>query len=85
MEIVQKYTLGSHEVLKLFNTLPPSIEPRHGHILEQTEMIKEILLPASLRGERASLFRRGNSRERLRRADQPETEDLLEGTREWTG
>lgn len=25
MEIVQKYTLGFHEVLKQFNTLPPSI------------------------------------------------------------
>jgi cysteinyl-tRNA synthetase len=44
MEIVQKYTLGFHEVLSLFNTLPPSIEPTAtGHILEQIEMIKEIM------------------------------------------
>jgi len=44
MEIVQKYTLGFHEVLSIFNTLPPSIEPTAtGHILEQIEMIKEIL------------------------------------------
>jgi len=44
MEIVQKYTLGFHEVLALFNTLPPSIEPTAtGHILEQIEMIKQIL------------------------------------------
>jgi len=44
MEIVQKYTLGFHEVLKLFNTLPPSIEPTAtGHICEQIEMIKEII------------------------------------------
>src|SRR5471030_2978490 len=27
MEIVQRYTLGFHEVMSLFNTLPPSIEP----------------------------------------------------------
>ena len=41
MEIVQKYTLAFHEVLSLFNTLPPSIEPTAtGHILEQIEMIK---------------------------------------------
>lgn len=44
MEIVQKYTLGFHEVLSLFNTLPPSIEPTAtGHILEQIEMIKKIM------------------------------------------
>ncbi len=44
MEIVQKYTLGFHEVLGMFNTLPPSIEPTAtGHIIEQIEMIKEIL------------------------------------------
>ncbi|HWK56655.1 MAG TPA: cysteine--tRNA ligase [Parapedobacter sp.] len=44
MEIVQKYTLGFHEVLRLFNTLPPSIEPTAtGHISEQIEMVKEII------------------------------------------
>ncbi|MET3113349.1 cysteinyl-tRNA synthetase [Pedobacter sp. CG_S7] len=44
MEIVQKYTLGFHEVLQQFNTLPPSIEPTAtGHIIEQIEMVKEII------------------------------------------
>jgi cysteinyl-tRNA synthetase len=44
MEIVQKYTLGFHEVLRKFNTLPPSIEPTAtGHIVEQIDMIQEIL------------------------------------------
>src|SRR6478736_2965905 len=44
MEIVQKYTLGFHEVMRRFNALPPSIEPTAtGHISEQIEMIKEIL------------------------------------------
>ncbi|TDO21694.1 cysteine--tRNA ligase [Pedobacter duraquae] len=44
MEIVQKYTLGFHEVLQMFNTLPPSIEPTAtGHISEQIEMVEEIL------------------------------------------
>lgn len=44
MEIVQKYTLGFHEVLRMFNTLPPSIEPTAtGHIIEQIEMIKVII------------------------------------------
>ncbi len=44
MEIVQKYTLGFHEVMSLFNTLPPSIEPTAtGHISEQIEMTKKII------------------------------------------
>jgi len=44
MEIVQKYTIGFHDVMRMFNTLPPSIEPTAtGHICEQIEMIKEII------------------------------------------
>lgn len=44
MEIVQKYTNGFHEIMRRFNTLDPSIEPRAtGHILEQIEMVEEIL------------------------------------------
>jgi cysteinyl-tRNA synthetase len=44
MEIVQKYTLGFHDVLRMFNTLPPSIEPTAtGHIIEQIGMIQEII------------------------------------------
>ncbi len=44
MEVVQKYTLGFHEVMQLFNTLPPTIEPAAtGHIIEQQEMVKQIL------------------------------------------
>ncbi|MEW6468456.1 MAG: cysteine--tRNA ligase [Bacteroidota bacterium] len=44
MEIVQKYTLGFHEVMALFNNLPPNIEPTAtGHICEQIEMTKKIM------------------------------------------
>ena len=44
MEIVQKYTIGFHDVMSLFNALPPGIEPTAtGHIIEQIEMIKQIL------------------------------------------
>lgn len=44
MEIVQKYTIGFHDVMRLLNTLPPNIEPTAtGHICEQIEMVKEIL------------------------------------------
>jgi cysteinyl-tRNA synthetase len=44
MEVVQRYTLDFHNVLKNYNFLPPSIEPTAtGHIVEQIEMIKEII------------------------------------------
>ncbi len=44
MEVVQKYTNGFHEMMHIFNTLPPSIEPRAtGHIIEQIEMVQKIL------------------------------------------
>ncbi|WP_207535441.1 cysteine--tRNA ligase [Desertivirga arenae] len=44
MEIVQRYTIGFHDVMRLFNTLPPSIEPTAtGHIAEQIEMVKQII------------------------------------------
>src|ERR1700712_3798870 len=44
MEIVQKYTVGFRDVLAIFNTLPPSIEPTAtGHIIEQIELVQEIL------------------------------------------
>ena len=44
MEVVQKYTVDFHDVLKKYNFLPPSIEPTAtGHIVEQIEMIKEII------------------------------------------
>jgi len=44
MEVVQRYTNGFHQMMKIFNSLPPSIEPRAtGHILEQIEMVQEII------------------------------------------
>lgn len=44
MEIVQKYTNGFHDTVKIFNLIPPSIEPTAtGHIIEQIEMVERIL------------------------------------------
>ena len=44
MEVVQRYTVDFHDVLKNYNFLPPSIEPTAtGHIVEQIEMVKEII------------------------------------------
>lgn len=44
MEIVQKYTVDFHEVLKKFNLLPPTIEPTAtGHIVEQIELTQDLI------------------------------------------
>jgi cysteinyl-tRNA synthetase len=44
MEVVQKYTVYFHQVLDLFNFLPPSIEPTAtGHILEQIELTEKLI------------------------------------------
>ncbi|NNK81026.1 MAG: class I tRNA ligase family protein, partial [Flavobacteriales bacterium] len=44
MEIVQRYTNGFHEVMRLFNNLSPSIEPTAtGHILEQIKLTETLM------------------------------------------
>ncbi|WP_341215510.1 cysteine--tRNA ligase [uncultured Wocania sp.] len=44
MEVVQRYTVDFHNVLRIFNFLPPSIEPTAtGHIIEQIELIETII------------------------------------------
>lgn len=44
MEVAQKYTNNFHDMMRTFNVLPPSIEPRAtGHIPEQIEMVQQIL------------------------------------------
>ena len=44
MEVAQKYTVGFHDMMRIFNTLPPNIEPRAtGHIMEQIEMVQQII------------------------------------------
>lgn len=44
MEVVQRYTIGFHDMMRIFNTEAPSIEPRAtGHIIEQIEMVQSII------------------------------------------
>ena len=44
MEIVQKYTNGFHDVMRLFNIQSPSIEPTAtGHLIEQIGMVERIV------------------------------------------
>lgn len=44
MEVVQRYTVDFHDILRDFNFLPPSVEPTAtGHIIEQIQIVKEII------------------------------------------
>jgi cysteinyl-tRNA synthetase len=89
MEIVQKYTLGFHEVLSRFNTLPPSIEPTAtGHIIEQIEMIKQILEEGYAYEVNGSVYfdvEKYSKRHDYGKLTNRKLEDLLEGTRELDG
>lgn len=89
MEIVQKYTIGFHEVLSMFNTLPPSIEPTAtGHILEQIEMIKEIISAGYAYEINGSVYfdvEKYSQSNDYGQLTNRKLEDLLEGTRELGG
>lgn len=89
MEIVQKYTLGFHEVLRAFNTLPPSIEPTAtGHILEQIEMVKEILAAGYAYEIDGTVYfdvEKYSKTHDYGVLTNRKLEDLLEGTRELSG
>jgi cysteinyl-tRNA synthetase len=44
MEVVKRYTEDFHSVMRVFNILPPSIEPAAtGHIVEQIEITKKLI------------------------------------------
>ena len=44
MEIVQKYLRGFHRITRLFNMLPPTIEPiATGHLIEQIDMVRTLI------------------------------------------
>jgi len=44
MEVVQKYSNGFHDMMRIFNNKKPSIEPRATqHIIEQIEMVQQII------------------------------------------
>lgn len=89
MEIVQKYTIGFHKVLELFNTLPPTIEPTAtGHISEQIEMIKLILRNGYAYEIDGTVYfdvEKYDKEKPYGILTNRKLEDLLEGTRELSG
>jgi cysteinyl-tRNA synthetase len=89
MEIVQKYTLGFHDVMRIFNTLSPSIEPTAtGHISEQIEMIKEIIANGYAYENDGTVYfdvEKYSKEYDYGKLTNRKLEDLLEGTRELGG
>lgn len=89
MEIVQKYTLGFHDVMREFNNLPPSIEPTAtGHISEQIEMIKKIIEKGFAYVVDGTVYfdvEKYNQRFSYGQLTNRKLEELLEGTRELSG
>ncbi len=89
MEIVQKYTVGFHDVMKAFNALAPSIEPTAtGHICEQIEMIKEIMAKGYAYETNGTVYfdvEKYNQSFPYGQLTNRKLEELLEGTRELNG
>ncbi|MCC7525646.1 MAG: cysteine--tRNA ligase [Chitinophagaceae bacterium] len=89
MEIVQKYTLGFHKVMELFNNLPPTIEPTAtGHISEQIEMVKHILKNGYAYEIDGTVYfdvEKYDKEKPYGILTNRKLEDLLEGTRELSG
>ncbi|MBA3705378.1 MAG: cysteine--tRNA ligase [Bacteroidetes bacterium] len=89
MEIVQKYTLGFHDVMREFNTLPPSIEPTAtGHICEQIEMIKKIIANEYAYEKNGSVYfdvEKYNKKFPYGELTNRDLEDLIANTRELSG
>lgn len=89
MEIVQKYTLGFHDVMREFNNLPPSIEPTAtGHISEQIEMIKKIMEKGFAYVVDGTVYfdvEKYSQQFSYGQLTNRKLEELLEGTRELSG
>ena len=86
MEIVQKYTFGFHEVCRIFNVLPPTIEPTAtGHIVEQIEMVKKILENGYAYEANGSVYfdvRKFMEKYKYGELSGRNIDELMEGTRE---
>ncbi len=89
MEVVQRYTVDFHNVIKKLNFLSPSIEPTAtGHIIEQIEIIKDILAKGMAYEVNGSVYfdvLKYNETENYGILSGRNLEDSIENTRELNG
>ena len=89
MEVVQRYTVDFHNVLRTFNFLPPSIEPTAtGHIIEQIELIKNIIDNGFAYVVNGSVYfdvHKFNETEHYGKLSKRKLDDLVHNTRELDG
>ena len=89
MEIVQKYTLYFHEIMRAFNNLPPDIEPTAtGHLIEQIAMIEKILANGFAYESQGSVYfdvKKYMTVHNYGQLSGRNVDDLLENTRELDG
>jgi cysteinyl-tRNA synthetase len=89
MEIVQRYTVGFHEVMRLFNAKAPSIEPTAtGHIIEQIEITKNILEKGMAYVSNGSVYfdvEKFNTSGEYGMLSGRKTDELLSGSRDLDG
>lgn len=89
MEIVQKYTVGFHDIMNLFNNHAPTIEPTAtGHIIEQIEITKNILDKGLAYESNGSVYfdvEKYNQQENYGELSGRKIEDLISGTRDLDG
>lgn len=89
MEIVQRYTLGFHEVMAQFNTISPSIEPTAtGHIVEQIDAVQKILAEGLAYEVNGSVYfdvEKYNKTHDYGKLSGRKIEELISGTRELDG
>ncbi|MBO6608063.1 cysteine--tRNA ligase [Psychroserpens sp.] len=89
MEVVQRYTVDFHNVLDIFNFLPPSIEPTAtGHIIEQIELVKSIMDNGFAYEVNGSVYfdvHKFNETEHYGKLSKRNLEDLVHNTRALDG
>lgn len=89
MEVVQKYTVDFHNILDIFNFLPPSIEPTAtGHIIEQIELIQNIIDNGFAYEVNGSVYfdvHKFNQKEEYGILSKRKLEDLIHNTRALDG
>lgn len=89
MEIVQKYSVGFHDIMDRFNALPPSIEPTAtGHIIEQIEIVEALIKKGFAYESNGSVYfdvEKYNETHNYGILSNRKIEDLISGTRDLDG